>query len=88
MDIFRIICMWDLFKSNEISSYNLRGSLRNEGVKFLYSCLQVGPIPIDDSNGKEVVTKLTTPLQTQKTFYTDSNGRDFLKRVSEKIVIL
>ncbi|KAG0615017.1 hypothetical protein M758_5G008500 [Ceratodon purpureus] len=43
----------------------------------------VGPIPVDDSNGKEIVTKLTTPLKTKKTFYTDSNGRDFLKRVRD-----
>ncbi|XP_024378993.1 alpha-mannosidase At3g26720 isoform X1 [Physcomitrium patens] len=43
----------------------------------------VGPIPIDDSNGKEIVTKFTTPLRTEKTFYTDSNGRDFLKRVRD-----
>jgi alpha-mannosidase len=43
----------------------------------------VGPIPVDDSNGKEIVTKLSTPLKTQKTFYTDSNGRDFLKRVRD-----
>jgi hypothetical protein len=51
--------------------------------KDLVSLLQVGPIPIDDSNGKEIVTKLTTPLKTEKTFYTDSNGRDFLKRASQ-----
>lgn len=43
----------------------------------------VGPIPIDDSNGKEIVTKITTPLKTEKSFYTDSNGRDFLKRVRD-----
>ena len=47
------------------------------------SLLQIGPIPVDDSNGKEIVTKLTTPLKTEKTFYTDSNGRDFLKRASQ-----
>ncbi|KAI4366760.1 hypothetical protein MLD38_022594 [Melastoma candidum] len=41
----------------------------------------VGPIPADDSIGKEVVTQFTTSLETNKTFYTDSNGRDFLKRV-------
>ena len=43
--------------------------------------LQIGPIPVEDSLGKELVIKLTTPLRTNKTFYTDSNGRDFLKRV-------
>lgn len=43
----------------------------------------IGPIPIEDSLGKELVTKLMTPLRTNKTFYTDSNGRDFLKRVRD-----
>ena len=42
---------------------------------------QVGPIPIDDGIGKEIVTQLKTTINSNKTFYTDSNGRDFLKRV-------
>jgi alpha-mannosidase len=44
----------------------------------------VGPIPIDDGLGKEVVTKLTTNLTSNNEFYTDSNGRDFLKRVRDQ----
>ncbi|KAF5479242.1 hypothetical protein F2P56_000079 [Juglans regia] len=40
----------------------------------------VGPIPIDDGVGKEVVTQVTTTMDTNKAFYTDSNGRDFIKR--------
>lgn len=56
------------------------------GFKFWISALtvllyQVGPIPVDDGLGKEVVTHITTTLETNKTFYTDSNGRDFIKRV-------
>ncbi|XP_031378258.1 alpha-mannosidase At3g26720-like [Punica granatum] len=43
----------------------------------------VGPIPIDDGIGKEVVTRITTTMRTNKTFYTDSNGRDFLERVRD-----
>lgn len=45
------------------------------------SCYQVGPIPIDDWIGKEVVTQISTSMKTNKTFYTDSNGRDFIERV-------
>ncbi|XP_076940855.1 alpha-mannosidase At3g26720-like [Bidens hawaiensis] len=41
----------------------------------------IGPIPIDDGVGKEITTQITTSLKTNKTFYTDSNGRDFIKRV-------
>jgi hypothetical protein len=37
--------------------------------------------PIDDSLGKEVVTRLITNLTSNKEFYTDSNGGDFLKQV-------
>ncbi|KAK9749896.1 hypothetical protein RND81_02G158800 [Saponaria officinalis] len=43
----------------------------------------VGPIPVDDGIGKEVVTKITSGLQSNKTFYTDSNGRDFIKRIRD-----
>ncbi|KAE9614590.1 hypothetical protein Lal_00012122 [Lupinus albus] len=43
----------------------------------------IGPIPIDDGVGKEVITRLTTNMVTNKEFYTDSNGRDFLKRVRD-----
>ncbi|XP_066386944.1 alpha-mannosidase-like isoform X1 [Miscanthus floridulus] len=41
----------------------------------------IGPIPIDDDVGKEIITRMTTDMVTNSTFYTDSNGRDFLKRV-------
>ncbi|RAL41460.1 hypothetical protein DM860_010254 [Cuscuta australis] len=41
----------------------------------------IGPIPIDDGTGKEVVTQITTEIKSNKTFYTDSNGRDFLERI-------
>ncbi|XP_051115211.1 probable alpha-mannosidase At5g13980 [Andrographis paniculata] len=43
----------------------------------------VGPIPVDDGFGKEVVTQLKTQIGSNKTFYTDSNGRDFLERIRD-----
>lgn len=49
---------------------------------FLTACIyQVGPIPIEDGIGKEVATQITSSIKNNKTFYTDSNGRDFIKRV-------
>lgn len=44
--------------------------------------VQIGPIPLEDGIGKEVITRMTANMATDKVFYTDSNGRDFLKRVS------
>ncbi|KAE8655954.1 Alpha-mannosidase [Hibiscus syriacus] len=43
----------------------------------------IGPIPMDDSVGKEIITRLTANMVTNKVFHTDSNGRDFLKRVRD-----
>ncbi|KAJ9564548.1 hypothetical protein OSB04_000514 [Centaurea solstitialis] len=43
----------------------------------------IGPIPTDDGDGKEVITRITADMATNKVFYTDSNGRDFLKRVRD-----
>lgn len=41
----------------------------------------IGPIPSQGPNGIEVVTKFTTDLKTNSTFYTDSNGKEMLKRI-------
>jgi alpha-mannosidase len=43
----------------------------------------IGPIPTEDGVGKEVITRLTANMATDKLFYTDSNGRDFLKRIRD-----
>ncbi|KAL9331149.1 hypothetical protein ACSQ67_000759 [Phaseolus vulgaris] len=40
----------------------------------------VGPIPVDDGIGKEIITQFKTTMKSNKTFYTDSSGRDFIKR--------
>ncbi|XP_027359889.1 alpha-mannosidase-like [Abrus precatorius] len=43
----------------------------------------IGPIPTLDGVGKEVITQMTANMVTNKEFYTDSNGRDFMKRVRD-----
>ncbi|KAF3786699.1 Alpha-mannosidase [Nymphaea thermarum] len=43
----------------------------------------IGPVPVDDQVGKEIATQLTASMMTNKTFYTDSNGRDFIKRIRD-----
>ena len=41
----------------------------------------VGPIPIEMGRGKEVVTRFLTPIRNQGIFFTDSNGREFQRRI-------
>lgn len=42
----------------------------------------IGPIPIDDKIGKEIITKyMIKDMVTSGSFYTDSNGREIIKRV-------
>jgi len=40
----------------------------------------VGPIPIADGSGKEVVSRYSTSINSDGIFYTDANGREFMKR--------
>jgi hypothetical protein len=54
-------------------------------IFFFLSYVKIGPIPVDDGIGKEVITRLTANMVTNSTFYTDSNGRDFLKRVTTNV---
>ena len=40
----------------------------------------IGPIPVNES-GKEIITQYRSDLTNNRTFYTDANGRQVLKRV-------
>lgn len=40
----------------------------------------VGPIPVEDNIGKEIITRFDTDIESNGIFYTDSNGREMLKR--------
>ncbi|XP_063997381.1 lysosomal alpha-mannosidase, partial [Pogoniulus pusillus] len=50
------------------------------GQPYLELEWTLGPIPVQDGWGKEVVSRFETPLATAGTFYTDSNGRQTLRR--------
>lgn len=50
------------------------------GQPFLEIEYTIGPIPIDDGRGKEVITRLKTPVRNGGVFFTDSNGREFVER--------
>ncbi|XP_058821191.1 lysosomal alpha-mannosidase-like isoform X3 [Topomyia yanbarensis] len=41
----------------------------------------VGPIPIEDDIGKEIVTRYQSDIKSNGVFWTDANGREMIKRV-------
>ena len=49
-------------------------------VRFEYT---VGPVPFADGLGKEIITRYSTALQNDKTWYSDSNCRDFQERIKD-----
>ncbi|CAI5521660.1 unnamed protein product [Closterium sp. Naga37s-1] len=51
-----------------------------KGTNYAELEYAVGPVPIDDGFGKEVVLRLSYSIASAATFFTDSNGRDFIKR--------
>jgi hypothetical protein len=53
------------------------------GQPFVEIEYTIGPIPIDDGRGKEVVTRYSSTTgipNSNATFYTDANGREFQRR--------
>lgn len=40
----------------------------------------VGPIPVQDRVGREIITKFDTDIASKGIFYTDSNGREMMRR--------
>lgn len=40
----------------------------------------IGDIPVDDGIGREIITRFDTDIASNGIFYTDSNGREMLKR--------
>ncbi|DAZ95535.1 TPA: hypothetical protein N0F65_005227 [Lagenidium giganteum] len=55
----------------------------NDGSQFLEMEWTVGPIPIKDKIGKEVIVRLDTQktIRSNATWFTDSNGLEFVTRV-------
>ena len=50
------------------------------GQPYLEVEYTVGPIPMDDGRGKEIISRIQTPIKNSGILYTDSNGREFMKR--------
>ncbi len=43
----------------------------------------VGPIPVGDNIGKEIIVRYDTNIQSQAKYYTDANGREVLERTRD-----
>ena len=63
---------------NDFISQTIR--LYNDSKILSFEWL-VGPIEVSDNFGKEVITRFITDLSSNSTFYTDSNGREIIKRI-------
>ena len=61
--------------SQEISLYD-----EGEYVEVEWT---VGPIPVNDNIGKEIIMRYDTDIASQSKFYTDANGREVLERTRD-----
>jgi lysosomal alpha-mannosidase len=43
----------------------------------------VGPIPIENNIGKEIIIRYSTDINSEKKYYTDANGREVLERIRD-----
>ncbi|KAG0712701.1 Lysosomal alpha-mannosidase [Chionoecetes opilio] len=74
--VYEVQQQWGPWVSQVLRAYMGRTNLEMEWL--------VGPIPVEDGVGREVVSRVDwADLTTGNTFYTDSNGREMLKRVKD-----
>ena len=69
------IIVFSDWASQEITLYNDAQSVEVEWT--------VGPVPINDGKGKEIILAYDTNIQNQGQFYTDANGREVLLRTRD-----
>ncbi|XP_039762685.1 lysosomal alpha-mannosidase-like isoform X1 [Pararge aegeria] len=55
-----------------------------KGLNYFEHDFVIGPINVDDNVGKEFIVRYETNINNKNVFYTDSNGRQMLKRVLNK----
>ncbi|CAF1141929.1 unnamed protein product [Rotaria sordida] len=61
--------------SQEFSLYRNTSAIEIEWI--------VGPIPVDDNIGKEIIIRYNTDIKSEKKYYTDANGRQVLERIRD-----
>lgn len=69
------IIVFNEWASQQISLY--------VGAKMVEVEWTVGPIPINDNTGKEIIIRYDTDIANQAKFYTDANGREVLERTRD-----
>ncbi|XP_026842967.1 lysosomal alpha-mannosidase [Drosophila persimilis] len=55
-----------------------------EGVNRVEFEWLIGPIPTDEDTGREIVTLFYSEISSNGVFYTDSNGREMIRREKDK----
>jgi lysosomal alpha-mannosidase len=71
----KAIIVFNDWASQEISLYD-----DGEAVEVEWT---IGPIPVDDNVGKEIILRYDTDIQSQSKYYTDANGREVLERTRD-----
>ncbi|KAH8334493.1 hypothetical protein KR059_010681 [Drosophila kikkawai] len=66
---------------NEFISQVIRINEEENHVEFEWL---VGPIPVEENFGNEVVTVFSSGISSNGVFYTDSNGRELIRREKDK----
>ncbi len=69
------VIIFNNWASQEISLYADGQTVEVEWI--------VGPIPINDNVGKEIIMRYDTDIQSQSKYYTDANGREVLERIRD-----
>ena len=80
---------WEVFKSDVVEEVRqiVHDGVASQVVRLYAEAsyaefeFTVGPIPIKDGWGKEIISRFTSNLASEKTFYTDANGREMQRRV-------
>jgi lysosomal alpha-mannosidase len=69
------VIVFNDWASQEISLYDEEQYVEVEWI--------VGPVPVDDKIGKEIIIRYDTDIKSQAKYYTDANGREVLERTRD-----
>ncbi|CAF0905121.1 unnamed protein product [Adineta steineri] len=67
------LIVFDASASQEVSLFH--------GMRTVEIEWTVGPVPLDDNVGKEIIIRYDTDIESASKYYTDANGREVLERI-------